>query len=115
MNFFTLVKGTVVGSSRGLWQYSLGWKKSLCSQPVPFMHAQNDIFQKCRLETLKGIVFIALLTPSLDYAPLQLTRGVFQRLYPYANPMYLRGGYPMSPPKRQKHAVKAFPKKNPKP
>src|ERR1700729_752786 len=56
---------------------------------APFMHAQNDIFhQKCRLETPRGMVFIALLTPWLDYAFLQLTCAVFQRLYPYPNPIY---------------------------
>lgn len=89
MNFFALVKGTVVGSSRGPWEYSLDWKKSLCSQPAPSMHAQNDIFhQKCRLKTPRGMAFITLLTPWLDYAFPQLTRAVFQRLYPYANPIY---------------------------
>lgn len=115
MDFFALVKGTVVGSSRGLWEYSLDWKKSLCSQLAPSVHAQNDIFyQKCRLETPRGMAFIALLTPWLDYAFPQLTRAVFQRLYPCANPIYTWGGYPMPPPK-QKHAVKAPKKKNPKP
>ena len=116
VNLFALVKGTVVGSGRGLWEYSLDWKKSLCSQPAPSMHAQNDIFhQMCRLKTLRGMAFIAFLTPLLDYALPQLTHAVFQRLYPYANPIYTRGGYPMPPPKRQEHAVKAPKKKKPKP
>jgi len=57
------------------------------------------------------MAFIALLTPWLNYAFPQLTRAVFQRSYPYANPVCTPGGYPMPPPKRQKHAVKAPKKK----
>ena len=52
--------------------------------PVPFMHAQNDIFhQKCRLKTPRGMAFIALLMPWVDYALPQPTRAVSQRLYPH--------------------------------